>query len=297
MSVEVFEEQRPRLVAIAYGILGSVMEAEDVVQDAWLRWEGADWDRVEEPAAYLTTIVTRLSIDRLRSARVRREAYVGPWLPEPIVTELEDDPADVVVEAEAISMALLTALERLNPVERAVLLLREVFDYDYAEIGPMVGRLPAACRQIAARARARVGEVHRTQPVEPEKQRDLVEGFMAAVTAGDVASLASRLAADAVLWSDGGGLRRAARHPIHGAFNVARFLANVLRRGAAQGGTGRLVKANRDLAVLLELGGETYGVMVFEIADDVVTAIRSVINPEKLRHLDAGNARRGTGSS
>jgi len=288
VSVEVFEQLRPRLTGIAYGILGSVMEAEDVVQDAWLRWAGTDWDQVQEPAAYMTTIVTRLSIDRLRSARVRREKYVGPWLPEPIVTELEDDPADVVVEAESISLALLTALERLNPVERAVLILREVFDYDYAEIGPMVGRLPAACRQIAARARARVGEVHRARPVEPEKQRELVEGFISAVLAGDVDGLANKLAADAILWSDGGSRRRAARHPIHGAIKVARFLVNVLRRGASEGGSGRLVRVNGGLAVRLELGGEIYGIMAFDIEDGVVTAVRTIVNPEKLRHLEAG---------
>src|SRR5690606_15097283 len=162
------------------------MEAEDVVQDAWLRWDRTDQDAVTEPAAFLATVVTRLSIDRLRSARMRREAYVGPWLPEPIVTELGEDPADVVVEAESISLALLTALERLNPLERAVLLLREVFDYDYAEIGPMVGRLPPACRQIAARARTRIGDIRRMKPVGPEEQRDLVEGFMTAVIEGDV---------------------------------------------------------------------------------------------------------------
>jgi RNA polymerase sigma-70 factor (ECF subfamily) len=288
VNAEVFERQRPRLTAIAYGILGSAMEAEDVVQDAWLRWDRTDREAVTEPAAFLATVVTRLSIDRLRSARMRREAYVGPWLPEPIVTELGEDPADVVVEAESISLALMTALERLNPVERAVLLLREVFDYDYAEIGPMVGRLPATCRQIAARARGRIGEIHRARPVEPEQQRDLVEGFMAAVVEGDVEGLVDRLAADAVLWSDGGGHRRAARHPVHGADRIAVFMVNVTRRAIEEGGSGRLVRVNGGLGVRLEMNGTLYGITTFEFEEGLVTAIRSIVSPDKLRHLADG---------
>lgn len=285
MSVEVFERQRGRLTAIAYGVVGSVMEAEDVVQDAWLRWSGVDSEKVEEPAAYLTTVVTRLAIDRLRSARARRERYVGPWLPEPIVREVEDDPADAVAEAETISMALMTALERLNPVERAVFLLREVFDFDYAEIGPIVDRSPDACRQIAARARSRVGDPGRSMPVDPEEESRVVADFVAALASGDVDRLVERLAADAILWSDGGAARRAARHPIHGAPKVAAFLASVLRRGIDQGGTGRLVRANGRLALRLDLADELYGIMTFDIADGTITAVKAVINPDKMRHL------------
>lgn len=285
MNVEVFEEQRPRLTAIAYGIVGSVMEAEDVIQDAWLRWAGTDQATVDEPAAYLTTIVTRLAIDRLRSARARRERYVGPWLPEPIVREVEEDPADTVAEAERISMALMTALERLNPVERAVFLLREVFDFDYAEIAPIVDRTVPACRQIAARARARVGDPGRTVPIDPEEEAAIVTDFVQALASGDVDVIVERLAADVVLWSDGGSVRRAARHPIHGAPKVAAFLASVLQRGIAQGGTGRLVLANGQLALRLDLDDGLYGIMTFDIADETITAVRSVINPDKLRHL------------
>ncbi|MGB7860322.1 MAG: sigma-70 family RNA polymerase sigma factor, partial [Acidimicrobiia bacterium] len=159
MDARVFEQNRSRLTGIAYGMLGSVMEAEDVVQDAYLRWHGVDPSRVDSPAAYLTTITTRLAIDRLKSAQVRREQYVGPWLPEPIVTSYAPDPAQVVEEAESLSMAMLVALERLNPVERAVLLLRDVFDYDYAEIADVVDKSPANCRQIARRARDKAGDL------------------------------------------------------------------------------------------------------------------------------------------
>ncbi|MFP3913457.1 MAG: RNA polymerase sigma-70 factor [Actinomycetota bacterium] len=296
MSVEQFEAQRGRLIAIAYGILGSVMEAEDVVQEAWLRWASTDWERVDEPAAFLTTVVTRLAIDRLRSAARRRESYVGPWLPEPIVTDVESDPADRVAEAERISMALLTAMERLNPVERAVFLLREVFDYDYAEIAPIVGRSVGNCRQIGARARSRVGDPARARPLEGESDRAVVDGFLRALAAGDVDELVARLAADVVLWSDGGGKRRAARHPVHGADRVATFLLNVTRRGAREGGTARPVRANGGLALRLEMPDGIYGVMTFEFEEGVITAIRSVINPDKLGHVP-GSVTDGSGSS
>lgn len=287
MSVDLFEQQRGRWTAIAYGILGSVMEAEDVVQDAWLRWASTDWKKVEEPVAFLTTVVTRLSIDRLRSASRRREAYVGPWLPEPIVTETDSDPAETVAEAERISMALLTALERLNPLERAVFLLREVFDFDYAEIAPIVDRSAENCRQIASRARARVGDPARARPLDPDSDRALVEGFVHAVGDGNVEQLVSRLAADVVLWSDGGGRRRAARHPMHGAERVATFLVNVTRSGAEQGGRARVVRVNGSLGLRLEMPEELYGVMVLDIDEGLITAVRTVINPDKLQHLTA----------
>lgn len=285
MTVAVFEEHRPRLTAIAYGIVGSVMEAEDVVQDAWLRWAGVDQDRVTEPAAYLTTIVTRLAIDRLRSAQRRRETYVGPWLPEPIVTEVGSDPADTVAEAERLSMALLTAMERLNPLERAVFLLREVFDYDYTEIAPIVGRSRQATRQIASRARTRVGDPERSRPGEIGRESEVVGRFLAALAGGDIDGLIDTLAADAVLWSDGGGARRAARHPVSGASKVATFLVNLTRRAAESGGEAQLVRANGRAALRLELDGELYGIMTFDFVDEIITAVRTVINPDKLSHL------------
>jgi RNA polymerase sigma-70 factor (ECF subfamily) len=275
-----FEAHRSRLVAVAYGMLGSVMEAEDVVQDAWLRWQAADPSAVREPAAFLTTVTTRLAIDRLRSAQKRRETYVGPWLPEPIVREWGDDPADAVAEAERLSMALLTAMERLDPVERAVFLLRETFDLDYAEIADVVDKSPAACRQIARRARDRVGDPTRSQPIEDPE--NVLAPFLSALTAGDVDALIETLAADVIAWSDGGGIRRAARQPVPGAVRVAKFLIGIAEYGRKRGGTVRIVSANGSPALLTELDGSLYGVMTLDLADGVLVAIRSVINPEKL---------------
>lgn len=191
------------------------------------------------------------------------------------------------MEAERLSLALLTALERLNPVERSVFLLREVFDYDYAEISPIVGRTVDATRQIGSRARARVGDPSRARPLDPTDQ-EVVAGFVDALARGDVDDLVSRLAADVVLWSDGGGQRKAARKPVHGSQRVATFLTNVTRRAAEEGGTARLVRANGNLALRLEMPDGLYGVMVLDIAEQRITAIRNVINPEKLRHVAHG---------
>lgn len=284
MTNEFFESQRPRLVGMAYGMLGSVMEAEDVVQDAWLRWQSSSRTDVREPAAFLTTITTRLAIDRLRSAQHRRETYVGPWLPEPIVREQGEDPADVVAEAERLSMALLTAMERLDPVERAVFLLRETFDFDYAEIADVVNKSPAACRQIAKRARERVGDPARARPVDDAER--VMAPFLAALSAGDVDALLGTLAADVIAYSDGGGVRRAARQPIPGAERVAKFLLNIVAYGRKRAGAGaRLVIANGGPALRTEIDGELYGVMTFDVEDGLITAIRTVVNPTKLRHL------------
>ncbi len=275
-----FEAQRPRLMGIAYGMLGSVMEAEDVVQDAWLRWQASDQGEIRDPAAFLTTVATRLAIDRLRSAQKRRETYVGPWLPEPIVREVGEDPADVVAEAERLSMALLTAMERLDPVERAVFLLRETFDFEYAEIADVVDKSPAACRQIAKRARDRVGDPARSHPVEDPEH--VLAPFIAAIAAGDVDALVRTLSADVIAWSDGGGVRRAARQPVPGAVRVAKFLIGIAEYGAKRGGSARVIIANGGPALLTLLDDEPYGVMTFDIADGLVTAIRTVVNPEKL---------------
>jgi len=284
MSEEVFEAHRPRLVGIAYGMLGSVMDAEDVVQDAYLRWAGIDPTTVDSPAAFLTTVTTRLAIDRLRSAQHRREAYVGPWLPEPMVTAA-DDPAEVVATAERLSMALLVALERLNPVERAVFLLRDVFDYDYPAIADVVDKSPANCRQIASRARERVGDPSRGRPLESEERR-LANAYAAAILSRDVAGLARILADDVVLWSDGGGKTRAARHPLAGRDRVAKYLVSVSQQ-APDETTAELVAVNGSLGWLATIGGAAMAVITFETAEGLVTGIRVVLNPDKLSHLDS----------
>lgn len=281
---EVFERHRARLNGIAYGMLGSVMDAEDVVQDAYLRWREVDIAGIDSAEAYLTTIVTRLAIDRLRSARARRETYVGPWLPEPLLESFERDPAERVVEAESLSLALLVALERLNPVERAVLLLRDVFDLDYSEIADVVDKSPANCRQIASRARERAGDAGRTRQAQREVERDIITRYLETVAAGDVAGVASVFAEDVVLWADGGGKARAARHPLHGATRVARHLVGVAPQ-APPGTEIRIARINGDPAVLGVLDGKVIGAIAFQIDEGRVIAVRAVLNPEKLEHL------------
>lgn len=278
---EQFEANRSRLFGIAYGMLGSVMDAEDVVQDAYLRWANVDQSTIDSPAAYLTTITTRLAIDRLRSARHRRETYVGAWLPEPLVTS--PDPGSIVAEAEQLSLALLTTFERLNPVERAVLLLRDVFDFEYAEIAPIVTKSAANCRQIARRARDRVAEQPRARP-QPEVEERIVFSYAAALVQGDVDGLIQLLAHDVMLWSDGGGKVRAARHPVMGADRVARFVVNVNRK-APPGLDVRRVRVNGSLGFAAFHDGAPWGVLAFDVADDQITAIRVILNPDKLRHL------------
>lgn len=284
MDVTVFEQHRSRLTGLAYGMLGSMMDAEDVVQDAYLRWMGVDASTIDSPAAFLTTITTRIAIDRLRSARVKREQYVGPWLPEPIIRAAEPDPADVVSEAESLSIAMLTALERLQPVERAVLLLREVFDYDYGEIADIVDRSPANCRQIAKRARERAGDMSRSRPSSPTESA-VIAHYIDAVTAGDVDRLAEIFAQDVVLVADGGGRARAARHPLFGAVRVAKHLIGVQPQ-TPEGTVVEIVRANGEITIMGLLQGTPIGLITFEIHDELVTGIRALLNPEKLERLE-----------
>lgn len=283
MHTELFEQHRSRLTGIAYGMLGSLMDAEDVVQDTYLRWAGVDLATVDAPAAFLTTVCTRIAIDRLRSARVRRERYVGPWLPEPIIGSVEPDPADIVGEAESLSLAMLVALERLQPVERAVLLLREVFDYDYTEIADIVDKSPANCRQIAVRARERAGDLSRSRTTS-DAENAIISRYVEAVTAGDVDRLAEIFADDVVLWADGGGKARAARHPLFGATRVARHLVGVQPQ-TPPGTEVRLVRANGEISIMGLLDGMPIGLIVFEVQDDLVIGVRALLNPDKLDRL------------
>jgi RNA polymerase sigma-70 factor (ECF subfamily) len=291
----VFERVRPRLEAVAYGLLGDPGEAQDATQDAWLRWEAADTGDVREPEAYLITVVTRLALDRLRSARARRETYVGPWLPEPwslrplhpaASSSVSADPHDVVAEAESISLALLAALERLNPVERAVLLLRDVFDLDYAEVADAVQRTPATCRQIARRARERAGEPRPRFAAPSDEAIRLAEAFAAATDAGSLEALTELLAADAVSWSDGGGIVKAARKPIHGAERIARFLFNLRTRLAPPGTTVSACRVNDDPGFRVDVAGVgLVTVAALEVSDGQVVALRAISNPEKLARV------------
>jgi RNA polymerase sigma-70 factor, ECF subfamily len=279
---EALEGERARLFAIAYGMLGMTADAEDVVQDAYARWHEADRSTVGSPAAYLTTVVTRLAIDRLRSAERRRVDYLGPWLPEPLVSDR--DPADVASEAEELSLALLASLERLNPVERAVFLLRDVFDFDYGAIAETVGKEEANCRQIGRRARARVGEPVRRHRATREEEDELLHAFVAAAESGDVERLQGLLARDAILWTDGGGQVKAGLRPVYGAERIARFFVAIAQK-APPGWRTFPVRVNGDPGLRTDDAGTPTGVTAFDLGEGSIVGVRIVLNPDKLRHL------------
>lgn len=273
------EEHRRFLVGLAYRMLGSLAEAEDVVQDAYLRTrDAAPEETIEKPRAYLARVVTNLCLDRLKSARARREEYVGTWLPEPVV----EDPAAPL--AEDLSVALLMVLERLSPLERAAFLLHDIFDMDYADVARTLERSEAACRQLASRAREHVREA-RPQVAPPDQHADeIVHAFVSAAATGDVAQLASLLAEDAVLYTDGGGKRRAALNPIYGRDKIARFFDGVRTKNPfpTQITPARI---NGLPGFVLEVDGQPE-TMAFEIHGRAITAIYGVRNPDKLSHLN-----------
>lgn len=283
--VDVFEAMRPRLVGIAYRMLGTVADAEDVVQDAFLRWLATDRGGIDRPEAWLTTVTTRLALDRLRSAQRRREDYVGPWLAEPVATA--PGPEEAAELADSLTLGFLAVLDRLTPVERAVFLLADVFAVPFAEIAQTVGKSAAACRQIATRARARV----RTERVAPPPCHDgtdrrVVEELLVAVANGDIAGVLDRLTPDARCVSDGGAARRAARRPVVGAERVARFLINTARKGYDQASV-ELVTINGSPGMVVSIDGEVDIAASFDIDPTRrVAAIWMVRNPEKLRRLD-----------
>ena len=284
-SSDPFEELRPRLFGIAYRMLGSVTDAEDLVQEAYLRWRQADRDEVRSARAFLTTTVTRLCIDHLRSARMRRESYVGPWLPEPLVTD-GAPPEERTALSESLSLAFLVLLESLNPVERAVFLLRDIFDYDYAEIAPIVEKSEENCRQILRRARAQIEARRPRFDATPEQQHRLTLQFAHACTTGDLPGLEALLARHVTAWSDGGGLARAALNPVHGQNNVARYFLGITRK-APPGRTVRVVMVNGQVALLVLVESRPRSVISLEIAEGVILGIRVVVNPHKLRGLQA----------
>ncbi len=279
---EAFAACRPRLLGIAYGLLGELTEAEDVVQDTWLRWHDADRGAVRNAEAFLVTVATRLALDRLRSARARREVYVGPWLPEPLLVDPET-PEARAIEAERLNLALLGALERLNPVERAVLVLRDVFDLEYAEIADVVEKTPANVRQIARRAREHAGDGTRRREVGEEEQQRLAGAFLAAAMSGDMEALREQLAADAIMYTDGGGVVTAARKPIYGAAKIARFLVRVQDKSDFPADpVYRPVSVNGDPGVLMEsASGGFLSIVAIEVGDDAVQTVRFFNNPER----------------
>jgi RNA polymerase sigma-70 factor (ECF subfamily) len=288
---EVYQELRPLMFSIAYRMLGSASEAEDVVQEAFLRYhrESTAGTTIDTPKAYLSTITTRLAIDQLRSARVRRERYVGTWLPEPVLTEDVDEVAAHAETADSLSMAFLVLLESLTPVERAVFLLHDVFDYGYDEIARVVGRSETNCRQIAVRARRQVDAKRPRFEASRRRREELAERFFAAIIDGDEQGLVGLLAQDVVAYGDGGGKAPAFPKPVYGAERVARLLLGALTRGEQLGVRGAsYVDVNgQPGAVFLDADDRPVVAVSLDIADGVVQTVRAVGNPDKLHHLHA----------
>jgi RNA polymerase sigma-70 factor (ECF subfamily) len=280
-----FTEYRPLMFSIAYRMTGSVSDAEDIMQEAFLR-AGQDTD-VESPKAYLATITTRLAIDHLRSARVRRESYVGTWLPEPLIGSSEPGPAELAETSDSLSMAFLVLLESLAPAERAVFLLREVFGYGYDEIAEAVGKTEAACRQIFTRARRRIDEGRPRFETSRAEGEELTSLFLAAASGGDMTSLLERLAPDVLFYGDSGGLGETTFiAPVFGREQVAELVRVQIERTRQLGASLRPIWVNAQPGVLAcDADGDLIAVIAFDVLDGLVQAIRVVANPEKLRHL------------
>ena len=284
---DLHRELRPLLFSIAYRMLASATEAEDIVQEAFLRLQRAtnEGARIESPRAWLVKVATRLAIDHLRSARVRRETYVGTWLPEPLV-DGGDDPVEHVEMAETLSMAFLVLLESLSPIERAVFLLREVFGFGYDEIAGIVDKSEDNCRQILARARRHIDARRPRFEASPDKRDSLARKFFAAADRGDVDGLVQLLATDVAFYGDGGGKATAVREPVHGRDRVGRLLAGLLAWAEQREVRIRPVQVNgQPGAMLLDSEERLVGVVSLEVSNGSIQAIRSVVNPDKLRHL------------
>ncbi|HEY5849321.1 MAG TPA: RNA polymerase sigma-70 factor [Lysobacter sp.] len=284
-----FEALRPRLFALAYRLLGSRSDAEDVVQDAWLRWHNTDQAAIRDLEAWLVTTTTRLGIDRLRVAKIERESYPGPWLPEPLTVE-EDGPEHGADIAGQVSLAFLSLLERLGPEERAAFLLKEVFEYDYAQIAELIGSSEANCRQMVHRARTRLQAERPRFEVQPDRHRRLLERFMHAVRDGDRASIVALLDSNASLVSDGGGKVTAVIRPLQGADRIARLYWSVARRVGGEADF-RLGWVNGEPAILRWHEGRLHSISTITIDDSAggegrITQVLSVLNPDKLPEMD-----------
>jgi RNA polymerase sigma-70 factor (ECF subfamily) len=285
-STELYEEHRGLLVGAAYRLLGSHSDAEDVVQEAWLRWRAVDVRTVDEPRAYLLTITTRLALNRLRQLRTRRETYVGPWLPEPVASDPRADGAAAAELADEVSMAMLIVLESLSPLERAAFVLTEVFGMTSAEVADTLDRSPAAVRQLVHRARSHVEARRPRAAVDAARHRAVTERFLTAASTGDVHGLLEILAPDVTLVTDGGGRRKAALRPIHSADKVIRWMFGVMSRPEAAFLTPRLRVVNGETAVVLDSPDGVDSVWFVTVEDDRVVAVHAVRNPDKLHAVD-----------
>lgn len=288
-GVQTIEGMRPYLFAVAYRMTGSASDAEDLVQDAWVRYLDAGSPPVESLRAYLTRIVSRLALDHLKSARVQREQYVGPWLPEPVLSsEAVPGPAETIEQREAVSIAFLTLLERLKPDQRIVYVLRAAFDFSYEEIAEYIGKSPAACRQLFHRAQLRLSTEHQPSVVARDDLLPIIERFLAAFTAGNVAGVAELLAPDVMWIGDAGAQRLAIRRSVTGVDKVARGLAGFARKQLAVAEIAyEIVEINGSPAIVMRYRGEIEQVTVLDVVDNRILRISNIMNPDKLRHLAA----------
>lgn len=285
-ALAVFTEHRPVLFGVAYRMLSSVADAEDILQDAWLKWSSVDPDRIEQPRAYLTRTVTNLSLNKLRSAAVQREAYVGPWLPEPLVTAQEDAGREVE-QAEAVSLAMLVVLETLSPLERAVFVLKEVFGFSFTEIAGIVDRSETSVRQVCSRARSHVQARRPRYEAPAAARRRVTDQFLAACLGGDLNQVMELLAPDVTAWTDGGGKIRAALRPLRGADKVARWILAVLQTQLPDIGVYPVL-VNGQPGLLITSAGAPDNVVALDPAEDGrIEAIRLIRNPDKLAHVVA----------
>lgn len=284
-QLEIFNQSRFRLQAIAYRMLGSIADAEDMLQETFIKWQQAPIQEINNPQAYLTTIVTRLCIDRLRSVRWQREQYLGTWLPEPIVSQRLDEPNENIELADSLAMAFLVMLEKLSPIERAVFLLREVFEYDYDQISTIVDKTVPNCRQIVRRAKQHLGSRRSRFLPSLQQQEKLTQQFIQACNQGDLPELIDLLATDITLCSDGGGKVSALLKPIQGNVKVARFLIALRRSRLIPNYDLEVVKVNGQIGITYSSGAVIQNVAVLEIIDYKIYAIFFVRNPDKLRHV------------
>ena len=281
-ATETFEEHRPTLIGAAYRILGSRSDAEDVVQEAWIRWSGVEHDTIDQPRAFLLTVTTRLALNRVRQLATRKESYVGPWLPEPVATDPRGDGEAAAQLADEVSMAMLIVLESLSPLERAAFVLTEVFGMSAPEVAEAVDRSPAAVRQLVHRARSHVEARQPRHVVDEDRHREITERFMAAASGGDLTSLMEVLSPEVVLVTDGGGIKQAALRPIHGVDRVLRWLAGVLGKPESEGFTFETRLVNGELAIVAIYEEAVDGVIFVTVEDDRITALHGIRNPEKL---------------
>jgi RNA polymerase sigma-70 factor, ECF subfamily len=286
-SDDVFEDHRPALARLAYRMLGSLADVDDVLQEAYLRWSRDNRATVQSPRAYLFSIVTRLCIDQRQAIEARKQTYIGPWLPEPVVEAGASGPSDRIEAAESVSMAFLLVLESLSPVERAAYLLRRVFDYDYNEIARILGKSEPSCRQLVSRAEQRVFDRRPRFEPDPAEAERLTDAFLQACATGELGGLVQLLAADAILYSDGGGKVAAALAPIRGADKIARFFLGIMKK-APPSLDVRRVRVNGQPGLVSLIDGQIYLVLTLDVVDGRIANCFVVRNPDKLRRVSIG---------